>query len=321
MNGKPSGIKAKTRAIDQVTEEIRTLFEFERLEINASPLETLIVSVNGQPYRLGELGSGIAQFIIVLGNAATTRPSLLLIDEPETNLHPALQVDFLLALANYARCGCIFSTHSIGLARSTADYIYSFQKRGEGTIVRPFEATPNYLEFVGELSFSAFKEMGCERILLVEGVNDVKTVQQLLRLVRKEHTTVILPLGGDQLAAGGREAELNELTRLSGKLYALADSERADMSHGPSERRLRFKKVCDRVGIDACITERRAIENYFSDEAVKAAFGESFRALGHCDLLKDCAKPWPKSESWKIARQTTLEEIASTDLGAFLTRI
>jgi energy-coupling factor transporter ATP-binding protein EcfA2 len=319
---KTSGVKAKLRAIDQVTEEIRSLFEFGRLEVNASiTLKTLLVSIDGQSYRLGELGSGLSQFIIVLGNAATTKPSLLLIDEPETNLHPALQIDFLLSVAHYARYGCVFSTHSIGLARSVADRIYSFQKKAQQIVVRPFEATTNYLEFIGELSFSVFKEIGCDRILLVEGVNDVKTVQQLLRLVKKEHTTVILPLGGDQLAVGGREAELHELKRLTDQICVLVDSEKSDASAAPSERRLRFQESCKKLGFDVCITERRAIENYFSDRAVKAALGASFQSLGPYDLLSDSSNGWRKSESWKVARQTNFEELRQTDLGNFIERI
>jgi ABC-type sugar transport system ATPase subunit len=198
---KTSGIKAQTRAIGQVTEDIRRLFEFNQLEINASTaLHTLMVTIDQHAFRLPELGSGLAQFIMVLGNTATTRPSIVFIDEPETNLHPSLQIDFLLTLAQYATMGCVFSTHSVGLARSVAQRIYSFQRGGRGPLVRPFEATPNYVEFLGELSFSTFKEMGHDRLLLVEGVNDVKAAQQLLRLVMKEHTTVILPLGGNQVS-------------------------------------------------------------------------------------------------------------------------
>jgi energy-coupling factor transporter ATP-binding protein EcfA2 len=319
---KTSGVKAKTRAIDQVTEDIRKLFEFDRLEINASPpLKTLIVSVDGQPYRLGELGSGIAQFIMVLGNAATTKPSLVLIDEPETNLHPSLQIDFLLALAQYAQYGCLFSTHSVGLARSVADRIYSFQKGSHGPVVRPFETTSNYSQFVGELSFSSFKEMGADRLLLVEGVNDVKAVQQLLRLVSKEHTTVILPLGGDQLASGGRDAELSELTRLSSNIFALVDSERTKAGEQPAVRRLQFGEACRRIGIDVCVTEYRAIENYFPDRAVKAALGGSFQSLGPYDLLKDSSNPWGKTDNWKIARQMDLADLVQTDVGAFIERM
>jgi ABC-type sulfate/molybdate transport systems ATPase subunit len=187
------------------------------------------------------------------------RPSLLLVDEPETNLHPSLQIDFLLALAQYAHHGCLFSTHSVGLARSVADRIYSFQRNGPATVVCPFEATPDYLEFIGELSFSTFKELGSDRLLLVEGVNDVKVMQQLLRTVRKEHTTVILPLGGDQLARGGREAELKELTRLSSNICALVDSERGGPDEKPIAHRAEFEKTCRHLGFDVCLTQRRSI--------------------------------------------------------------
>src|SRR3978361_532233 len=97
---------------------------------------------------------------MALGNAATSRPTLILVDEPETNLHPALQVDFLLTLAQYATVGCVFSTHSVGLARSVANPIFTVRKGAQGPLARLFEATPSYSELLGELSFSSFKEMG-----------------------------------------------------------------------------------------------------------------------------------------------------------------
>jgi energy-coupling factor transporter ATP-binding protein EcfA2 len=319
---KTSGIKAQTRAIAKVTEDIRTLFEFGQLEINSSdPLKTLVVAIDNQTYRLAELGSGLAQFIIVLGNAATTQPSLVLIDEPETNLHPSLQIDFLLTLAQYASYGCIFSTHSVGLARSVADRIYSIQKGPLGPMVRPFEQTPNYLQFLGELSFSTFKEMGHETLLLVEGVNDVKVLQQLLRLVKKEHTTVILPLGGNALASGERELELNELTRLSDRVFAFVDSERPQEGANAAQQRLAFAETCKKIGIQVCVTQRRALENYFTDRAVKAVFGKSFSALSAYQRLADAPNGWSKSDSWKIARHMTLDELSGTDLGEFITKI
>ena len=307
---KTAGNKAKSRAIGKITEEIRTLFEFDQLEINASvSLKTLLVTINGHQYRLNELGSGISQFIMALGNAATSTPSLILIDEPETNLHPTLQIDFLLKLAQYAKVGCLFSTHSVGLARSVAERIFTVQKGAQGPIVRPFEATPSYSEFLGELSFSSFKEIGCDRILLVEGVTDVKVVQQFLRLVGKEHSTVILPLGGDQLATGGREIEIQELRRLSKNIFALVDSERSSAGSSPAERRIKFEEICKKAGFDVCLTARRAIENYFPDYAVKAAFGPSFEELAPYELLSEHANGWRKSDSWKIAHHVKKSDL------------
>ena len=175
----------------------------------------------------------------------------------------------------------------------------------------------NYVEFLGELSFSAFRDMGCEQLLLVEGVHDVRTVQQLLRLVDKEHKIVVLPLGGDQLASGGREMELSELLRLSRKIAALVDSERTIKDGEPKPGRAKFVETCSKLGIDVCLTERRAIENYFTDLAVKAAVGSNFHALGPFE-----SKPaWGKGNNWKIARQMTLADIEILDLGAFLKRL
>jgi hypothetical protein len=160
-NWKTSGNKAHSRAITKITEEIRQLFEFEQLEINASVLlKTLLVTINGNQYRLGEMGSGISQFIMALGNAATSAPSIILIDEPETNLHPALQIDFLLTLAQYASVGCLFSTHSVGLARSVSNSIFTIQRSERGPIVRPFEATPSYTEFLGGIEFLNLQRHG-----------------------------------------------------------------------------------------------------------------------------------------------------------------
>jgi hypothetical protein len=176
------------------------------------------------------------------------------------------------------------------------------------------------MEFIGELSFSTFKDLGSDRILLVEGVNDVKTVQQLLRLYGKDHTTVILPLGGDQLTSG-REMELSELTRLSGNICAIVDSERNNSGGAAKASRQDFEQVCKKIGIKSCVTERRALENYFTDRSVKAALGDSYVALTPFQKLKDAARPWSKVENWKIARQMEISELESSDVGVFLASI
>ena len=306
----------------QVTSDLEHIFEFGRLEINAAASgKTLRVVIDGQPYRLEELGAGLAQFIIVLASAAIRKPPLILIDEPELNLHPSLQIDFLTSLASYAREGIIFATHSVGLARTTAEQIYSFRKEAGHAIVKPFERLTNYAEFVGELSFSTFKDLGHDCVLLVEGVTDVKTIQQFLRQLHKDHKVVIVPLGGDALAAGNAEHELAELTRLSGRVFALVDSERDRADAPPIEARIRFARVCNQVGITPCLTEMRAIENYLSDAAIKEVLGPEFKALAPYERLGDAARSWSKDKNWRIARAMSFEEIETTDVGAFLKAI
>jgi energy-coupling factor transporter ATP-binding protein EcfA2 len=319
---KTGNTKAQNRTVEAVTSDIRQIFDYDRLEINASQdNKTLAIYVDGKPYRLPEVGAGLNQFIIVLGNVAIRRPSIILIDEPELHLHPSLQIDFLTSLGSYAQDAVIYATHSVGLARSTADRIYSFQSGSGQSLVKPFEQTPNYAEFVGEMSFSAFREMGCDQILLVEGVHDVKTVQQFLRMLRKDHRIVTIPLGGDQLAKGGIEAELSELRRLSDRISALVDSERGSENAEPKTERKAFASACGELGINICVTQRRAIENYFSDQAIKTALGDSYRALGPYESLKELPNGWSKTDNWKIARQMSFADIDDLDVGEFLSNL
>jgi hypothetical protein len=150
------------RVCKQVCADIERLFGYDRLEIHANDRnDTLQVDVNNRPYRLDEHGAGLAQFILVLVNAAVARPAYILIDEPELNLHPSLQLDFLTAVGKYAEHGLLFATHSIGLVRSAADRIYTVRREAEkGSRVTLYEATANLPEFLGALSYSQAHAVG-----------------------------------------------------------------------------------------------------------------------------------------------------------------
>jgi energy-coupling factor transporter ATP-binding protein EcfA2 len=264
----------------RLTKDIKNIFGFDDLEINPSADdETIQVSINEKSYKLQELGSGITQFFLVLANAATKRPSYIFIDEPELNLHPSLQLDFLTTLGSYAREGIVFATHSIGLARASADRIYSVRMNNEGkSEVAEFEA----------------------------------------RLYRKDHQIVLLPLGGGSLINGSSETELGEIKRISENVFALIDSERASLEAPLDPDREEFVETCEKVGITCHVLDRRATENYFTDEAVKNIKGSEYRALEPYQLLKDISHSWSKTENWRIARAMTLEDLNETDLGEFL---
>lgn len=309
--------KLQNQAITKVTEDIRHVFEFRKLEINASAqLKTLQITIDDKPYKLPELGAGLAQFIIVFANVMIRKPAFVLIDEPELNLHPALQIDFLTSLASYTTEGIIFATHSLGLARAISEQIFSFRKNVDSSIVRRFEQTAHFAEFLGEMSFSSFQELGYERVLLVEGVTDVRTVQQFLRKLQKDHSIVLLPLGGSQLVRPEAELELAELRRLGARVGVLIDREGPDPKN--RERRMEFIALCKMLQFDTCLTERRAIENYLSDRAIKKVKGQKFRALAEDESLSNCENGWSKSENWRIAHEMSFDEIKDTDLGKFL---
>jgi ABC-type Mn2+/Zn2+ transport system ATPase subunit len=311
--------KQHNRAVERVTEDVRRLIGAKTLEINASnELKTLQVVVDRRPHKLEELGAGFAQLVLVLGNALVRQPSFILIDEPESHLHPALQSDFLTTLATYARYGVLYTTHSMGLAR-LADSCFTVQRRSGRSVVRPFEKTPNYAEFLGSLGIAGLRELGWDRVLLVEGPKDVRTMQQLLRLYAKDRETIVLPLGGDSMVNGKVAHELSEVMRLCDRVCAVVDSERSSEAGGPIEARMQFAKVCSELGISCCVTERRAIENYISQRALDRVWGSGrFTALTAYDAPSKDGSFWGKGESWKAAARMTIEELESTDIGRFL---
>jgi energy-coupling factor transporter ATP-binding protein EcfA2 len=312
--------KIENERIIQLTEDIRKIFGFETLEINAaSDGQSLQVNIDRRSYRLHELGAGLAQFILVLGNVAIEKPSFLLIDEPELGLHPSLQIDFLTTLASYCSEGVLFATHNIGLARASSDRVYTVRRREAGwSEVRVLEQIPRLCEFLGEMGFSAYRDLGYECVLLVEGSSEVKTIQQLLRMYRKDHRIVLLSLGGSDMIKRDCEDMLMEVKRISETVFALIDSERDVTGQSLPASRQGFVDACEAAHIVCHVLERRATENYFTGRAIQEFKGQEYRELGHYERLGDAPKPWSKSENWRIARAMSREEIDATDLGGFL---
>jgi hypothetical protein len=192
-------------AIYRMAQELQRIFEFEDLEINPAPDgKTLQLIIDGFSYRSSEIGAGFAHFLLVAANVLTRQPTLLLIDEPELNLHPALQLDFLTLLGSYTSAGVVFATHSPGLARAAADRVYCVTREAGVSQLTLYEETPGLAALTGQLGFGGRTDLQFDGVLLVEGVTEVKTFQQLLRLYGQEHRWVIVPLAGENLIKEAR---------------------------------------------------------------------------------------------------------------------
>lgn len=314
--------QSKERA-REVEREIGRIFGLEELQINAARgNETLQLFIGPRSFRLHELGAGLAQFIVVLGYAAIRGPSLILIDEPELNLHPALQLDFLTTLSTLASDGVVFATHNLGLARAVAEKIYTVQRVKLGcSKVELFDTTQRLASFAAELGFSAYQELGFEHILVVEGPTDVKVFQRLLRSYHIEHRVLLMHLGGRQSIHTRGTEQLLELQRITSNIRVLIDSERDSEDSEPPKRIVDFQSGCEQLGIQCHILERRALENYFPQAAVEQGVGDGFLALGPYERLGDQTTGWSKRNNVRIADHMTPTDLDGTDLGCFLDRL
>jgi ABC-type cobalamin/Fe3+-siderophores transport system ATPase subunit len=314
-----NGGQAQSKAIGKVVRDLKRIFELDHLEIRKahSQADALHVSINNIEQKLRELGSGLSEFIFVLGNLAVKKPTYVLIDEPESHLHPKLQLDFLTTVALYCTKGVVFSTHSLGLARSVAEYIYVLQDNGSDKTCKALgDPKVPLATLAGELSFSSFKELGFNKIVLVEGPTDVGTYQQWIRKYGKDHEVVLIPLGGDGMINASRENELVELTRIGAKVVAIIDSEKESQNAPLSPKRQGFVQACRDAEVDCFVLERRATENYFTESAISKAQVFGSGELGHYER-----RGWDKKMNWRIAHYMTRDELDATDLGPILATI
>lgn len=308
----------------ELVRDIRELFSFKELQITKSRAsDSLQLMIDGKPFRIEELGAGLAQFIVVLGNAAFKFPTYVLIDEPEINLHPALQLKFVTKLAGYAQQGILYATHNIGLARTASDEIYAVQTGGHGSTVSPLDRAPRLAELIGELNFEGFRALGFHKVLLVEGRTDVKTYIEFLRIYGKDHEFLVVPLGGSAFINGDCKDELQELTRICPNVSCVIDSEKSAIDAPLQRERAEFEQVCRDlpVPVKCHILARRATEHYLSELVIKELFGEGFRAFNHYEKRSDLPNCWPKAKNWMVARKMDRADLDGTDLGEFLAQI
>jgi hypothetical protein len=161
----------RNRSAVAVQEELRKIFGLKRLEINASPGNaTMQIIADDEPYQLQEQGAGFAQFVVVMAYVATQKPAYILIDEPELNLHPSLQLDFLTTLARYSSRGVAFATHSIGLARAVGQRVYSVSRDSSGRRqVHELSAVRDMPSFSGSSATRAIRRLGLTESCLLRG--------------------------------------------------------------------------------------------------------------------------------------------------------
>jgi ABC-type transport system involved in cytochrome c biogenesis ATPase subunit len=320
---KSGPLKADRQLASRATARLREIFGLREFDIDVNQSQSsLIATVDGETYGFDELGTGLGHFAVTLANlAGRPQPSWILVDEPENGLHPTLRLEFIATLEAFASEGVVFATHSYGLARRAADRIYVV-RRDQGTrrsAVHDHDAVPSLVEFLGELGFSGYRDLGFDQILLVEGSTDVRTIDAMRRVMRLRGNVILLPLGGSDQIKPGAEVHLAQLKQITDRIAALIDSERTCPNGDLPPDRVAFQEACDALGIRCHVLERRATENYLTDRAVRAVLGASHRGLGPFERLADVTPRWSKGQNARIAGAMEASELQGTDLGAFLT--
>jgi len=172
--------------------EIILTLESESLEIKCEK--------NGNRYSPSDLSDGEKQALCLLADIAllSDDDSLIIVDEPELNLHPHLSDDLWNAIeSRYPDCRFIYATHSISFAlRSHVDSIFVLNRTDQETLTvqSPIELPDETLRpFLGSIPAI----LASDRCLVVEG--EYKSFDSLFyKAILGSKGLVVEPLGGSK---------------------------------------------------------------------------------------------------------------------------
>ena len=272
----------------------------------------LLIDGAENQYRLDELGSGITQLLVILLPIALVKPSLLLLDEPETSLHPALQRQLLSHIRSIHSGDLVFATHNYGLAQACASKVYLVDApKGSASRMLQREAHNAPSEFLSAFGVQPLLDWGYRGLLLVEGETDVPAFEVLLK---KLDLPDIIVFPCSPLLHTKYALMLAELYRCFEKRALVMDSEKDNPKL--ARERLEVARKLEQNGIPVHALECRATENLFSDKAVKDVFGSDAKALG------DDGKPIPeriwKNNCRRLMERTPTDELATWPVAMFL---
>ena len=191
--------------------------------------------------------------------------SILILDEPEINLHPEKQADLVRILREYYRGSVLIATHSVELMNSVhVSHIINVKKNQTKPQVKS-TADRSYLELVrsqigSNFNFIASQFEDVDMLLFTEDSSDFKIVDQLAKASGQVKRVFNIPLHGfseyRKSIAYKRAYEL-----LIGKQPTC--SVVLDRDYYPDEYLQKIKADLEGEGIRITFTPGKEIENIF----------------------------------------------------------
>ncbi len=261
-------------------------------------------------------GLGLQDLLVILYWSLHTDRDLILIEEPESHIHPQMQHKLLAFLSKDTapEKQFLLSTHSnVFLSRPFVDRVFmtSFDQS-----VQVQDATSR-ASILSHIGYSVTDNLVSDLVILVEGPKDRPVIEEFLLKcgLLSSYDIKIWPLGGD----------IMDQLDLSVLLQAYSMIALIDNDPGSRSVRKRFTDNCKELGIPVTQLERYALENYFTLKALREHFRhqipDSLKELDPSRKLEAQLGFNVKNSNGQIARLMTLQDIEGTDLARFFEEV
>lgn len=259
-------------------------------------------------------GLGLSDILIINTLILAFDNNLILLEEPESHVHPDMQRRLLHFLKSLKDRQFIVTTHSnVFLDNAFVDRVL-FCSNLETVEVSD---TTNKASVLDDLGYSVVDNLISDLVVLVEGPKDIQLLEVLFqRAGLDEYNIRVWPLGGDIMDQINLEVMVENR-----RCIALIDKDTKSR-----KVRRRFIENCREFDIEVTKLKRYAIENYFPLRALKDVFGsqipDTITEIDKNKKLENQIDFNVKKNNREIAETMTDEEIEETeDLYDFIQKV
>ena len=269
------------------------------IEIQFEPNGRSFTIQTGEKLVLYEsLGNGFQQIFNLALTIASTSNSIVLIDEPELNMHPSLLRRILKLIFTNDTNQYILATHSSLLLDTSYEKSVHQILGGAFSKAVPCGSIQDQKVLLDDLGVKASDLLQSNGIIWVEGPSDRTYIKKWLELYGNSNIEEGLHYtfqyyGGALLAHYDLGSDIDnfvDILNINRNAYIVMDSDWKEAEYDWKESDLAARKSkiiskCKELGIDYWVTAGREIENYISD-AAWSEYAQKEVKLGKYDSLQ-----------------------------------
>ena len=241
------------------------------LRANETVARTAAAELDVDDFLVQVNGSGIREALRLILDLEFGQPQILLVEEPEVHLHPALEVAMMRYLKEVSsRTQVFLTTHSTNfLDTGDMNNVYMVRSQDSSTVER-LDVAGAESEIPKELGIRLSSVFMFDRLMFVEGVSDehvFRTFADLLDInLSQENLGFVIMGGARNFTHYAAQSTLSLLSRRNVKSTFVVDRDEKDQSQ--------FDKLTEQLGTEASlhVLQRRELENYLIHPDILAAY-------------------------------------------------